>query len=110
MIINLTKSCREATRPNTPSHIAESYIAFTAYVSSITNNQCNTPLHVLVMDVLVSHRDLPKKKVTSLNKLGADASVDTHARYCQDIVQKEAGRKHFTAINICVYQLIMLAL
>ena len=91
MIINLTKSCREAIRPDkhtlTQSRKLRCFYCLCVLLF-ITNNQCNTPLHVLLTDVLASHIGA-QEKIKILNQLGAVASVDTHARYCQDIVQKK---------------------
>ena len=64
MIINLTKSCREAIRPDkyTLTHSRKLRCFYCLCVLLfITNNQCNTPLHVLVTDVLASHRGTQEK-------------------------------------------------
>ena len=91
MIINLTKSCREAIRPDkhplTHSRKLRCFYCLCVMLF-ITNNQCNKPLHVLLTDVLASHIGA-QDKIKILNQLGAVASEDTHARYCQDIVQKK---------------------
>ena len=91
MMTDLTKSCREATRPEkhilTQSRKLRCFYCLCVLLF-ITNNQCNTPLHVLLTDVLVSHTGT-QEKIKIFDQLGAIASVDTHARYCQDIVQKK---------------------
>ena len=88
MIINLTKSCREADKhPLTHSRKLRCFYCLCVMLF-ITNNQCNKPLHVLLTDVLASHIGA-QDKIKILNQLGAVASEDTHARYCQDIVQKK---------------------
>ena len=88
MMINLTKSYREAVRPDkhTLTHSRKLRCFYCLCVLLfITNNQCNSPLHVLLTDVLASHIGT-QEKIKILNKLSAIASVDTHARYCQDVV------------------------
>ena len=64
MMIDLTKSCREATRPE--KHILTRSRKLCCFyclcvLLFITNNLCNTPLHVLLTDVLVSHTGTQEK-------------------------------------------------
>ena len=63
-MIDLTKSCREATRPE--KHILTRSRKLCCFyclcvLLFITNNLCNTPLHVLLTDVLVSHTGTQEK-------------------------------------------------
>ena len=55
MMTDLTKSCREATRPGKHIHTQSRKLRCfycLCVLLFITNNQCNTPLHVLLTDVL----------------------------------------------------------
>ena len=79
-MINLSHTVKPSDRTSIPSHIVESYVTSIACVLLfITNNQCNSPLHVLLTDVLANHIST-QEKIKILNQLGAIASVDTHAR------------------------------
>ena len=104
MIINLTKSCREAIRPDkhplTHSRKLRCFYCL-CVVLFITNNQCNKPLHVLLTDVLASHIGA-QDKIKILNQLGAVASEDTHARYFQDIVQKKRQEGNTSLLSTLV--------
>ncbi len=66
-----------------------------------TNSQCSFPLHTLITGVIETCGGSARLQKL-LNRLGACASIDTHARYVQYRVQKikEEGAYGFLPIKL----------
>ena len=99
ILLLLTRSVRDASQPLAKYTVSSSKKVHCFYILCVllftTNNQCNTPVHVTLTDLLDSHIE-NSEKIKILNRLGAVASSDTHARYRHTIVQemKEKGNKY----------------
>ena len=98
MLLLLTRSVRDASMPMAMLTASNNKKLHCFYLLCVllftTNNQCNTPVHITLTDLLDSHIG-NSEKIRILNRFGAVASPDTHARYRQSIVQqtKERGNK-----------------
>ena len=110
MVVLLTRSCRSSKKPISTliSELPHTKKLRCFYCMCVllfcTNNQCSMPAHILLTDIVDSHGGTTEL-IQILNRLGAVASNDTHARYMEAIVEKGRSsgiatqlKKNFTII------------
>ena len=112
MVVLLTRSCRSSRKPiNTLiselPHTKKLRCFYCVCVMLFcTNNQCSMLAHILLTDIVDSHGGTTEL-IRILNRLGAVASNDTHARYMETIVEKRRSfgivtqlKKNFTVTSV----------
>ena len=89
MVVLLTRSVRGSRRNKPLSRQRKLQCLYTLCVMLFnTNRSCSSPMHVLLTDIIEAHGG-STELICTLNHVGAIASLDTHKRYAQFVIEKK---------------------